>query len=275
MIAEAELQEYFEEMRQHVCTRCVERPAGGPPCAPLGKNCGVEMHLPQLVESIRSVHSDAIEPYLEHNRRDICAHCDYLHSSICPCPMDYLSVLVVEAVEAVDRRRREREEIRAAPAPAEQAIGAEVVRAAYRRATGTWVGCDWSTTFGETCLDLGGWTSAAAEGMAAETEAEQARADWSAAVGWLTQIERAAREAEAHAAAAVEAAEADDWRRAREHAERAWALEFSTGRPIWHSFPFAWQDLHRVVETACAARLPASEYVAHPTLFCRSVCAAE
>jgi hypothetical protein len=27
-----------------------------------------------------------------------------LHTSICPCPMDYLSVLLVQAVEAVDRR---------------------------------------------------------------------------------------------------------------------------------------------------------------------------
>jgi hypothetical protein len=27
-----------------------------------------------------------------------------LHSSICPCPMDYLAVLLVQAVENVDAR---------------------------------------------------------------------------------------------------------------------------------------------------------------------------
>src|SRR5262249_13675917 len=103
--AAADYQEYLDEIREQVCSRCVERPPGGPPCAPLGKVCGVEMHLPQLVESIRSVHSGLVEPYVRHNREGICAHCDYLESSICPCPMDYLAALVVEAVETVDRRR--------------------------------------------------------------------------------------------------------------------------------------------------------------------------
>ena len=37
--------EYLAEIRKQVCSRCVERPPGGPPCAPLGKQCGVEMHL--------------------------------------------------------------------------------------------------------------------------------------------------------------------------------------------------------------------------------------
>jgi hypothetical protein len=274
MIADSELQEYLDEMRKHVCARCVERPKGGPPCAPLGKNCGLEMHLPQLVESIRAVHSDFVEPYLDHNRRDICAHCAYLHSSICPCPMDYLAVLVVEAVENVDKRRRERDEARTAPA-VQGAIGLEEIRAAYQRGTKTWSGCDWATTFGETALDLKGWTATAAEGMARETIDEQARADWSAAIGWLAQIERAAREAETHAAETVAAVAAGEWRRAREHAERAWALEFSTGRPIWHSYPFAWQELHQLVETACLGRLQPGEDPPRPTLFCRPACSSQ
>src|SRR3954452_20858476 len=98
-VAQADLTEYLTEIRGSVCSRCVERPPGGPPCAPLGKDCGVEMHLPQLIESIREVHSDLAAPYLNHNRRQICASCALLHSSVCPCPMDYLAVLVVEAVE--------------------------------------------------------------------------------------------------------------------------------------------------------------------------------
>jgi hypothetical protein len=106
MLAEAELAEYMAEIRKHVCSRCVERPPGGPPCAPLGKECGIEMHLPQLVETIRSTpRSELIAPYLDRNRASICEHCPRLHSDICPCPMDYLAVLLVEAVEAVDRRR--------------------------------------------------------------------------------------------------------------------------------------------------------------------------
>ncbi len=108
MLAEVDLEEYRHEIRATVCSRCVERPEGGPPCTSLGKQCGVELHLPQLIDSIRETHSPLIEPYLDHNRCKICQGCLHLHSSICPCPMDYLAVLLVEAVEMVDERRNER-----------------------------------------------------------------------------------------------------------------------------------------------------------------------
>jgi hypothetical protein len=107
MLTEAELSEYLDEIRRQVCSRCIERPPGGPPCAPLGKQCGVEVHLPQLIEAIHEVRSGLIEPYLGNNRRKICEHCAALHSDLCPCPMDYLAVLVVQAVETVDKRRQE------------------------------------------------------------------------------------------------------------------------------------------------------------------------
>lgn len=107
MVAESELSEYLDEIRKQVCSRCIERPPGGPPCAPLGKPCGIEMHLPQIVDAIQHVHSDSIRPYLENNRNRICEKCVFNHSSICPCPMDYLAVLLVRAVETVDSRRNQ------------------------------------------------------------------------------------------------------------------------------------------------------------------------
>jgi hypothetical protein len=102
MLTETQLAEYTEEIRRQVCSRCVERPPGGPPCAPLGKQCGVEMHLAQLIECIREQQSGFIEPYLENNRKKICEHCTLHNGPECPCPMDYLVVLAVEAVETVD-----------------------------------------------------------------------------------------------------------------------------------------------------------------------------
>ena len=109
MLSEAKLGEYMNEIRAQVCSRCIERPPGGPPCAPLGKECGIEMHLPKLIDEIHGVHSDSIAPYLENNRNHICETCALHHSSVCPCPMDYLAVLLVEAVETVDRRHEEGE----------------------------------------------------------------------------------------------------------------------------------------------------------------------
>lgn len=110
MAPEVDLKEYLDEIRREVCSRCVERPPGGPPCAPLGKVCGVEEHLEKLVDEIHAVHSPLGEPYVDRTRREICQTCAFLHSSICPCPMDYLNVLLVEAIETVDKRRAQREQ---------------------------------------------------------------------------------------------------------------------------------------------------------------------
>jgi len=107
MVTETQLSEYLDEIREQVCSRCVERPPGGPPCAPVGKQCGVELHLPQIVDAIHEIRSDWIKPYLENNRQRICETCALHHSDICPCPMDYLAVLLVQAVETVDKRREE------------------------------------------------------------------------------------------------------------------------------------------------------------------------
>jgi hypothetical protein len=107
MYSDAELQEYLDEIRTQVCSRCIERPPGGPPCAPLGKQCGIELHLPELLDSIRGVTSDSIEPYLETDRKHVCEKCLFLRSGICPCPMDYLAVLLVQAVETVEYRHAE------------------------------------------------------------------------------------------------------------------------------------------------------------------------
>jgi hypothetical protein len=117
MFTEAELKEYLDEIRLEVCGRCVERPPGGPSCAPLGKECGIELHLPELIAAVREVKSGSIAPYLANNRQKICAHCNRLHSEICPCPMDYLVVLLVDAVERVDQRRAARHQ------PVGEAVG--------------------------------------------------------------------------------------------------------------------------------------------------------
>src|SRR5262245_33269717 len=100
MDVRTDLQEYLDEIRQEVCSRCVERPEGGPPCGPLGKVCGVELHLPQLVAAVREVHSDWMGPYLYNTHQKVCQGCPHLHRDCCPCPMDTLALLVAQAVEA-------------------------------------------------------------------------------------------------------------------------------------------------------------------------------
>jgi len=210
---------------------------------PIGKMCGVEMHLPDLVDSIPQVRSNRIESYLNQNREEICEKCELLHSGICPCPMDYLAVLVVQAVETVDERRGKRRNRLAVE------IEMEELHRVYQEAIGTWKGCDWPKVHGETRLNLQGWSATQARAMAQTLRSE----DWFRASDWLARIEHQAQLAEKKAAEAIEAASEGRWRDALVNAEWAWSLEFSTGRPLRRGPPLAWQRLREVMEAAYLA----------------------
>ena len=106
MNAERDLEEYRAEIRLHVCTRCIERPPGGPPCAPLGKRCGIELNLEHLVNAVHTVQCDAIDPYMLAFHDQVCSCCNCRPTSQCPCSLDRLLLLAVEAIETVDERRR-------------------------------------------------------------------------------------------------------------------------------------------------------------------------
>jgi hypothetical protein len=190
-----------------------------------------------------------ITPYLEHNRNSICSQCAFLHTSICPCPMDYLSVLIVEAVEKVDQRQR-RYELCKTWHKEPEVPDLEAVRRAYEQGAGTWTGCDWPTHFGKSGLDLNGMDAKSVALSMADAEPAE---DWRAAAAWLAEVERRAREAERHAAAAVKAVAEDRWADGLHNVECAWAKEFSTGRPLRHGFPLAWQRLREVIETGYLA----------------------
>jgi hypothetical protein len=100
-----DLDEYRVELRDAVCSRCIERLPNAPPCGPLGKGCGIERHLAGLVEICRKTDSALIDPYIENLHDSICSNCEFKDRPACPCPLDYLLQLAVEAVEKVERRR--------------------------------------------------------------------------------------------------------------------------------------------------------------------------
>lgn len=106
MFTASEYQEYLKEIRAQVCSRCVERPPGGPPCFPLGKWCVIETNLSSLVEAVHEQSSPLMEPYLDSVHRRICTTCPLHRQEGCPCPGEYLMTLVVQAVETVDERSR-------------------------------------------------------------------------------------------------------------------------------------------------------------------------
>ena len=98
--------DYLAELRAEVCSRCIERRPGAPPCAPQGKPCGIEMHVPALVEICRQTESTQMADYIEQLHTEICEHCSNKDGPTCPCPLDYLLQLAIEAIEKVESRRR-------------------------------------------------------------------------------------------------------------------------------------------------------------------------
>lgn len=106
MIAAADLDDYAKEMRDQVCSCCICRQPGGPPCDAIGVGCGVEQHLERIIDICRSVDSPLIDPYMERLRDEICADCAFRERPECPCPLKYLLPLAVGAVETVEERRR-------------------------------------------------------------------------------------------------------------------------------------------------------------------------
>jgi len=105
MYTQPELDDYMAEIREHVCRRCIEKPPGAPPCAPQGKRCGIELHLAEIVEVCHVAQGKTMEPYIQRFHEDVCSHCSSQTTRQCPCPLDYLLLLAVEAIEAVDGRK--------------------------------------------------------------------------------------------------------------------------------------------------------------------------
>ena len=105
MLSLPEQNEYVAALRSQVCSHCIERRPDCPPCAPQGKPCGIEAHLSELVEICRTTDSVQMADYLDKLHDTICRDCVDRDSAACPCPLDYLLQLAVEAVESVDRPR--------------------------------------------------------------------------------------------------------------------------------------------------------------------------
>jgi hypothetical protein len=70
MLTGQDLAEYLGEIREQVCSRCPERPPGGTPCAPLGKDCGIELSSAEE----RAAPFKKLEELPEEASRTCCGH---------------------------------------------------------------------------------------------------------------------------------------------------------------------------------------------------------
>jgi hypothetical protein len=101
---------YQRTIMERICGVCVDRNADGSCGLDPRLACQVEQHLPELLKLVSGVTSDRIGDYVERVRRNVCTICDQGNADACEvrsqvdCALDRYLVLVVEAIEEVERR---------------------------------------------------------------------------------------------------------------------------------------------------------------------------
>jgi hypothetical protein len=114
---------------------------------------------------------------------------------------------------------------------------------AFAAASGKWKGCDWSTQFGRSRLDLNGLGPSQAQLMARATSGSEA-ADWRAAVAWLAEVQQDARQAESEARTALQLVQCGRLDEALQHAVEACTIESR------HHKSLIWKTLRTAIEAA-------------------------
>lgn len=98
--------QYWESVREKVCAHCIDSDGFGNCRLPGAQECAVKLYFPRILETVLTVKSGRITPYVEALRRTVCAECRYqsaegncvLRDRI-DCGLDRYFPLVVEAIE--------------------------------------------------------------------------------------------------------------------------------------------------------------------------------
>jgi len=103
---------YHQALKERVCGICLDRLDDGSCGLPAGRNCAVDLHLPQIVRAVEAVESDKISDYVDSIRNGVCAQCpNQTEAGYChfrenfDCTLDTFVYLVVEAIEGVKARQ--------------------------------------------------------------------------------------------------------------------------------------------------------------------------
>lgn len=103
-----DLDEYWKAVWQLVCRRCIDSDEYGNCRLDHDMECALKMHFPTIVNTVRGIQSDSMEPYVAALRANVCSICRYEASDdSCKvrnevnCALDRYYPLVVQAIEDV------------------------------------------------------------------------------------------------------------------------------------------------------------------------------
>ena len=105
------MEAYREALKRRVCHVCLEQKDDGECGLADNRMCALELHLPYIVQAVRSVKSDRITDYAKAIGETVCfncpnqdeaGRCDFRNNW--ECALDSFAYPVVEAIEEVDGR---------------------------------------------------------------------------------------------------------------------------------------------------------------------------
>jgi hypothetical protein len=102
-------QAIWAALRDTVCSVCLDRNEDGSCGLSGGPTCGLEAHLPRLIEVLETVQGSRMDECLEAIRQRVCVVCEHDAHGACrlrndgACALDAYLPLVVEAVEEAQR----------------------------------------------------------------------------------------------------------------------------------------------------------------------------
>jgi hypothetical protein len=106
-------QAIWAALRGAVCSVCLDRKDDGRCGLSGGRTCGLEAHLPRILEVLETVQTSPMEGYVEAIRQNVCVSCEHDLRGVCrlrsdgECALDAYLPLVVEAVKEAQRTLKE------------------------------------------------------------------------------------------------------------------------------------------------------------------------
>jgi hypothetical protein len=108
-----EINRYWGAVQADVCTHCIDSDGKGA-CRLAGDvECGLSRYFPDVVESVLSVQSNNLGPYVRALRENVCAICEHQSKNgACrvrteiDCGLDRYYPMVVESIEGFGFQRK-------------------------------------------------------------------------------------------------------------------------------------------------------------------------
>ncbi len=99
---------YWQAVSEKICSKCIDGDGAGNCRLHEREECALKSHFPQIIQTVLSITSDTVEPYVAALRTNVCTTCIHNSSdgkcqvrSTVDCGLDRYYPLVVSAIEEV------------------------------------------------------------------------------------------------------------------------------------------------------------------------------